>query len=118
MPFINILFWLFLLLKSGDDGENDYGPPPPPHGISLYFMVCVILLLIVLGVREGSKMRNAKKADAGRDDYRERMRQQAEKVSEEFSMTAEQANAMGPMMVDRSWLVSRKRATRDQREGL
>jgi uncharacterized membrane protein YhaH (DUF805 family) len=50
VPPINILFLLFLSLKSGDDSENDYGLPPPPNGAFVCFLACVMLLLSVVSV--------------------------------------------------------------------
>ncbi|MDR1888720.1 MAG: DUF805 domain-containing protein [Zoogloeaceae bacterium] len=48
VPFVSFFFQLFLLLKAGDDGENDYGPPPPPNGMGINLMAGGMLLILVL----------------------------------------------------------------------
>jgi uncharacterized membrane protein YhaH (DUF805 family) len=80
-PLLNFLFGLFLSLKSGDDGENDYGPPPPPNGSAfLYFLACLTLLVSVAGIWWSSKM---DKAGTGPNDSVEQIEMQNGRVSEE-----------------------------------
>ncbi|MDR3053878.1 MAG: DUF805 domain-containing protein [Zoogloeaceae bacterium] len=48
VPLISNLFGLYLLLKSGADGNNDYGPPPPPNNNNIAVFVGGSLLLAAL----------------------------------------------------------------------
>jgi uncharacterized membrane protein YhaH (DUF805 family) len=55
IPFIGPFFSLYLLLRPGDDGENDFGPPPPPNstGVTLLaglgtFAVVVLIIAVIV----------------------------------------------------------------------
>jgi uncharacterized membrane protein YhaH (DUF805 family) len=49
-PILYIAFALFLLLKAGDDGDNDYGPPPPPNSTGVKVAAASVVLLYIFTI--------------------------------------------------------------------
>ncbi len=48
IPLVNVIFFLFLWLKSGNEGGNDYAPPRVTAGWERVFGILGIILLVVM----------------------------------------------------------------------
>ena len=44
------LFPLFLSVKAGSDGDNDFGPPPPPNSTGVIILASVYIVFHVIGL--------------------------------------------------------------------
>ena len=49
IPYVNFVFWLFLVFKSGEEGDNQYGPPPGDTSQRLLAGVLAVLVIIGSG---------------------------------------------------------------------
>lgn len=50
VSFLNVVFWLYLLLVRGDKGENDRGMPPTPPSAVIKWLVLLLPLVAVLAL--------------------------------------------------------------------
>ncbi len=50
VPFVNIIFGLFLLFMTGTRGDNRYGPQTPPNGAGVIALAWILPVFFVIGI--------------------------------------------------------------------
>lgn len=50
IPFVNLLFWLYLLFAKGDPDANEYGAPPRPNQWYHWVLALAMPTLMIIGI--------------------------------------------------------------------
>lgn len=50
IPFVNLIFYLWLIFARGNDGDNAHGPAPGPNSGLVIAGACVLPLIFIVGI--------------------------------------------------------------------
>ncbi|WP_426336954.1 DUF805 domain-containing protein [Pseudoduganella sp. R-31] len=50
VPLVNIIFGLWLLFGSGDEGANEYGPAPAPNTTGVIILAWILPIIMIVGM--------------------------------------------------------------------
>lgn len=50
IPYLNVLFGLYLIFAPGDEGENDYGAPAEPPSLRVKIVAFLMPVIAILGI--------------------------------------------------------------------